>query len=89
MSNVTKNQALAMKRLIESCCSNMGGKTLEDLKSDPFTWVEVTDLVEAGWTQKEAEGTFGSLVSSGHLFEAEHKMFALNEDWDMLSEFHV
>ena len=60
----------------------MGGKNLADLQCDPFTWVDVDDLIAAGWGRKEAEGTFGSLVASGD------NMFALTSDWDELSKFH-
>lgn len=59
----TDNEKAAIVALFKSCMNNMGGTTLADLDADPFTWVDADDLVGAGWTQKEAEGTFGSLVS--------------------------
>lgn len=85
---LTNNQTAAMTALIKSCLSNMGGKNLADLQCDPFTWVDVDDLMAAGWSRKEAEGTFGSLVASGHIYEAEDDMFALTNDWSELSNFH-
>jgi hypothetical protein len=85
---LTQNQAAAMHWLIKSCLFNMGGKNLADLQCDPFTWVDVDDLTDAGWPRKEAEGTFGSLVASGHIYEAEDDMFALTSDWAELSNFH-
>ena len=85
---LTHNQTAAMHWLIKSCCKNMGGKNLADLQYDPFTWVDVDDLIDAGWSRKEAEGTFGSLVASGHIYEAEDDMFALTSDWAELSKYH-
>ena len=60
MTSLTDNQNRAMTALIKSCLGNMGGSTLANLQGDPFTWVDVEDLVEAGWGQKEAEGTLES-----------------------------
>lgn len=85
---LTPNQTAAMHWLIKSCLHNMGGKKLSDLKCDPFVWVDVDDLIEAGWSRKEAEGTFGSLVSTGIVYHYEDDLFALTEDWDELSKFH-
>ena len=86
---LTTNQAAAMHWLIKSCCSNMGGKTLSDLQCDPFTWVDADDLINAGWGRKEAEGTFGSLVAAGMVWDADDGLFSLNEDWDMLAKYHA
>ena len=66
----------------------MGGKNLADLQCDPFTWVDVDDLIAAGWDRKEAQGTFGSLVASGHIYHYEDKLFALTENWTELSKYH-
>ena len=85
---LTLNQTSAMHWLIKSCLVNMGGKNLSDLKCDPFTWVDAGDLVDAGWGRKEAEGTFGSLVAAGLVYEADERMFALTGDWDELAKFH-
>jgi|TARA_B110000908_G_C10206425_1_gene427971 hypothetical protein len=85
---LTHNQSAAMHWLIKSCCANMGGKNLADLQCDPFTWVDVDDLIDAGWSRKEAEGTFGSLVASGHIWDADDGLFALTDDWDELRKFH-
>ena len=85
---LTHNQTAAMHWLIKSCLSNMGGKNLADLQCDPFTWVDVDDLIDAGWSRKEAQGTFGSLVASGHIWDADDGLFALTEDWAELSNFH-
>lgn len=85
---LTKNQAEAMAALIKSCLSNMGGENLAELQCDPHTWVDADDLVQAGWARKEAEGTFGSLVASGHIYDADEGLFALTDDWAELSKFH-
>ena len=92
MTTLTKNQEAAMTTLIKSCIRNMCGKTLEDLQEDPYTWVDVEDLVNAGWGQKEAEGTFGSLVAQGLIYEDEINrgqiLFSLTGDWDELAKYH-
>ena len=87
--NLTANQVKAMTALIKSCLGNMGGSNLADLQDDPFTWVDASDLVEAGWGQKEAEGTFGSLVAADLIYDNGDDMFALTEDWDLLAKFHA
>jgi len=51
-ATLTTNQTSAMHWLIKSCCGNMGGKNLADLQCDPFTWVEASDLENAGWGRK-------------------------------------
>jgi len=88
MTSLTDNQTLAMTALIKSCLGNMGGSTLADLEDDPFTWVDASDLVEAGWGQKEAEGTFGSLVAADLIFLYDHNLYSLAADWDVLRKFH-
>ena len=92
MTNLTKNQANAMTALIKSCLDNMGGEDLQDLQDDPLTWVDAADLVEAGWEQKQAEGTFGSLVAEGLIWEDEinHNqiLFSLTGDWEELAKYH-
>lgn len=89
MKTLTANQSAAMTALIKSCLRNMGGETLADLQDDPFVWVDASDLVKAGWGQKEAEGTFGSLVSAGIVYHYEDDLFALTEDWAALRSFHA
>ncbi len=86
---LTSNQTAAITALIKSCLNNMGGKDLADLQNDPFTWVDAYDLVSAGWGQKEAEGTFGSLVATGLICENGGEGFTLLEDWDELAKYHA
>jgi len=93
MTTVTKNQAEAMTTLIKVCLDNMGGSNLSDLQDDPYVWINTSDLVDAGWSQKQAEGTFGSLVAQGLIYEDEMNrgniLFALTENWDELSKYHA
>ena len=86
---LTANQSAAMTALIKSCLNNMGGKTLECLQDDPFTWVDASDLIDAGWARKEAEGTFGSLVAADLVYDAGDDMFSLTDDWDELAKYHA
>jgi hypothetical protein len=74
----TENEESAIIALFKSCLSNMGGSDLTDLDGDPFTWVGADDLVNAGWDQKSAEGTFGSLVSKQAVLEHEPGEFAID-----------
>lgn len=89
MNDFTANQAAAITALIKSCLHNMGGKKLAHLQNDPLVWVEASDLVAAGWGQKEAEGTFGSLVSAGIVYYYDDNLFALTGDWATLRNFHA
>ena len=93
MLKLTRNQSEAMTALIKSCLHNMCGKTLEDLQEDPYTWVDVSDLVKSGWEQERAEGTFGSLIAKGLIYEDEINrgeiLFSLTQDWDELRKYHA
>lgn len=63
--NLTENELKAAMVLVKSCLYNMGGKRPIDLDDDPFTWVGIDDLMDAGWTRHEAAGTFSSLADKG------------------------
>ena len=93
MLKLTRNQSEAMTALVKTCLENMGGKTLAHLEEDPCTWVDVSDLVLAGWSQKEAEGTFGSLITKDLIYEDEMNrgqiLFSLTQDWDELRKYHA
>lgn len=80
MTNYTDNEKAAITALFKSCLSNMGGSSLEDLDGDPFTWVDASDLVDAGWGQKQAEGTFGSLVEKQALFENDKDAYCIDHE---------
>lgn len=86
---LTENQTKAMNVMIAECLRNMGGKVVQDLADDPFTWVGVEDLTAAGWSQKQAEGTFGSLIAAGLIFEHDVDQYCLTSDWDELSKYHA
>ena len=93
---LTTNQAAAMTALIKTCLGNMGGSSIACLKYDPCVWVNAYDLVDSGWSQKQAEGTFGSLVAEGLVYlddgarhSSEPQLFALTENWDELRKFHA
>ena len=93
---LTTNQAAAMTALIKTCLGNMGGSSIACLKDDPCVWVNAYDLVDSGWSQKQAEGTFGSLVAEGLVYlddgarhSSEPQLFALTENWDELRKFHA
>ena len=86
---LTQNQKKAMNVLIAECLRNMGGKVVQDLLDDPWTYVGVEDLTAAGWEQKAAEGTFGSLIAAGLILENDIDEYCLTEDWDELAKDHA
>jgi len=55
----TDNEKKAVVALINSCMATSG----EPIEHLGWTWCDVNDLVDAGWDQKSAEGTFGSLIA--------------------------
>ena len=78
MFNLTDNELAAAITLYKSCLSNMGGKCYDDLESDPFTWVDITDLTDTRhWSKHEASGTFASLAEKGVIEEYEDKEWTL------------
>jgi hypothetical protein len=74
----TDNEITALKRLYVECLAGMGGKTWEDLESDPYTWVYPETLVAHGWSIREAGGTFSSLIVKGAIDEVDAGEWALN-----------
>jgi len=60
--NLTENETRALEVLYKSCLDNMSGNCIEDLKNDPFTWCDASDLIDAGWSKHEAAGTYGALI---------------------------
>lgn len=66
-SNITANELAAALVLVKSCLNGMGGKRPSDLDNDPYTWVSAKDLMAAGWTAAEANGTFGALIEKGFI----------------------
>ena len=84
---LTKNQAAAVTALIKKCLREIGSEKIDDLINDPFTWVETSDLVDAGWSQKQAEGTFGSLIAEGIVCMEDNYYLAHN--WDELRKYHA
>jgi hypothetical protein len=77
---LTENETRAIYVLINACLDGMGGKHIDDLNDDPYTWVGHDNLVDAGWSQGSAKGTFGSLVAKGLIDEADKNEFAINHD---------
>ena len=96
-NELTQNQKHAMTTLVKSGMSNIGAKCIDEIMDDPFPVVQANDLVKAGWSQKQAEGTFGSLVASGHIFHdvggnAANDLYILDgeeEDFNNLRQFFV
>ena len=80
---LTKNELHALVVLIKSCLYNMGGERPADLESDPYTWVNIYDLVDAGWSKPEASGTFSSLDSKG-ILSIDTEGDSINECWNDL-----
>jgi hypothetical protein len=76
---LTDNERNALATLLKACLSNMGGKNMQDLRNDPFTYVDPTDLTHCGiWSKHEAAGTFGALQEKGMI-----------EPWERKNEFVV
>jgi len=65
--DLTPNEIKAARILVESCLRGMGGNTPLDLDNDPFTWVNIQDLMDAGYTQQQAAGFFSSLQMKGFI----------------------
>lgn len=76
----TENEARAVKALYASCLNNMGGKTYADLENDPFTWVDVGDLINAGWSRPEAIGTLGALIEKCAVAQHDKNEWVLEMD---------
>lgn len=60
----TDNEKQAIVALIDSCMA-AAGEPIDHLE---FTWCNVEDLTDAGWEEKSAEGTFGSLVAKRMIY---------------------
>ena len=65
---LTDNETRAMQRLYKSSLSHMGGKSLADLLDNFYAWIDISDLMAAGWTRHEAAGTFAALDEKGLIY---------------------
>lgn len=88
---LTENQNKAMSALIKVCLETVGGKVVADFEGDYWNIVDASDLVTSGWSQKEAEGTFGSLVAAGliHYEVWEENQYTLSENFNDLKKYHA
>lgn len=83
--NLTDNELKAALVLVKSCFTGMGGKRPADLGGDEYTWVSAKDLMKAGWTAPEANGTFGALMDKGFVSEYDKNEWVLEtEAWQYL-----
>lgn len=58
---ITANQEKVLVAIFAYACSNMGGKTVKDLREDNYSWFKPSDLKVEGLTEKQIEGVVGSL----------------------------
>lgn len=66
--SLTPNEREALIVLVRACLRNCAGPDARPMfliEVDPFVWVSVEDLTEAGWTEAEARGTFSTLAAKG------------------------
>lgn len=77
MFDLTEKETLALIYLTQSCLNGMGGSRPIDLDNDPFTWVDVNDLVMEGYTLAQARGLFSSLAEKGVIYEYEKNQMVL------------
>ena len=81
--------------MILKLASNTGAECINDMMDDPMPVVQASDLVEAGWSQKQAEvAHLVSLVASGQSFMMKVVMPLIlyqgeEEEFDNLREFFV
>ena len=89
-TELTDNQKKAMTALVATCLSTVGAKVVADFAEEYWNLVDASDLVMAGWSQKEAEGTFGSLVAAGLIQEGvwEENQYTLSENFNDLKAYH-
>ena len=64
---LTENEFKAVSVIYKDCLSEMGGKNLDDLLDDQYTWTGVGILQDAGWSKHEAAGTISALCEKGIL----------------------
>lgn len=69
--NLTAKELDAARILVQACLDNMGGTRPSSLEYDEFTWVDIGDLMKAGYTRHQAAGLFSSLHEKGFL-DGEH-----------------
>ncbi len=65
--DLTPAELKVARILVQSCLDAMGGSRPSDLESDPFTWVNIEDLMAEGYSRHEAAGFFSSLSQKGFI----------------------
>lgn len=69
--SLTDKEFTAARAFVASCLNGMGGERPSDLANDEYTWIDLKDLLEAGFSRHEAAGLMSSLSEKGFIDECE------------------
>jgi len=67
--DLTEKEFKAARIFVASCLISIGGKRPSDLADDEYTWIELTDLTDAGYSKHEAAGLMSALDAKGFIMD--------------------
>ena len=83
MLNITKLERDILKNWFHHTCAAMGGKTVEDIRGDNFSWAVVTDI-KGDHSVETAKGVCGSLAKRGIIDTDGESMFLTDIGLDVI-----
>ncbi len=69
--DLTEKELAVAVILTQSALDSCGGHRPSDFENDEHTWVHVNDLMDEGYSDKEAAGFFSSLSDKGFIVDNE------------------
>lgn len=78
INGFTKNELKASVVLLKRAMDGCGHTQPLEFEHDMYTWVDASDLQDAGWSKAEAAGTYGALI--------EKEVISSEPDGDSLEE---
>jgi hypothetical protein len=76
--DLTNKETKAAIALVSACLNAMGGTRPSDLQFDEHTWVELSDVMTAGFSRHQAAGLMSSLCAKGFISEYEKGEWIVN-----------
>lgn len=84
-TNVTEGELKVALILVQSCLDGMGGNRPSDLEFDEYTWINLNDIIDAGYTRAQARGYWSSLTKKGFIQQYDTNEWILTTDaWKFL-----
>lgn len=76
-TNLTEGELKVAMILVKSCLNGMGGQRPADLAHDEYTWINLQDVIDGGYTRAEARGYWSALTKKNFIDDMGDNEWAL------------